>query len=833
VAEIAVRPIGSSRNYFGAPDWSNPGSFCQREFLFKFGAVYGIALYSRTVGTRYDQLSHDQPVRLADGARSNPGYRANSGEKFALAFKACPDPILITHQVDGTILDANEAFDRIYGIPAARLIGRSTLELGIWRDAATRNCMIEMLKADGRVRNLECVIKVASGQERHGLISAEPIRIEDEDCLVVIFRDITLQKQAEQALRKSQEQYRNFISLSSEGIVRVDFDQPISVSLPVEEQVEAIARSGFLAECNDAAARNRGWSSGRQLLGKRPGDLYRFDDPATRKTFSEFVKGGYRVEDGITVAAGASGEEIYFLNNAVGIVSEGYLRHLWAVQRNISERVRTEQALRESEVRFQNLAAAAFEGIAFCESGRIVDANEQLAQMLGYTREELINRPVADLAAPESQSLVEQMVRTGYEAPYSHIAIRKDGSTFPVEVQARMFFSGNRYLRVTSVRDITARKQAEEALRLSEERFEMAVRGSSDGIWDWDVRNNTVYYSPRFGELLGYQAGEFPDSLELFSSHVHPDDRTLRGNAIRAHFEKREPYDVEFRLQTRSNAYRWFRSRGQAIWDKAGDAVRMAGSLTDIHDHKVAEESLRRAQREALTAQEEFTQRLISAQEQERKRLANELHDSLGQNLSLIKNRAYLALQIGLSEAASLHLNAISEIITEAINEVRNLAQNLRPLNIDQFGVTDALQNLIAQAGDSANLTIERRLENVDDLFQGEEATNIYRVVQEALNNLVKHAAADRALVAVERDLHCVRIRIEDSGRGFNPDQVMALRKSRTGIGLTSISERVRMLRGAVQIRSAPGSGTQIRIEIPQPGMEQTRPTEVQRGPGA
>jgi two-component system, NarL family, sensor histidine kinase UhpB len=749
------------------------------------------------VDSRYDKLSRDELIGLLE-MRGHATLERGLLERFVLAFHACPDPILITRRHDGKIIEANEAFDRVYGVPAPQVVGRTTVELGIWSDVSDRNRMLEKLKADGRLRNFECVITVHSGERRTGNVSAEPVEIDGEACLVVVFRDVTMQ-------------------------------------------------------------------------------------------------------------------------------------------------MRTERSLRESEARFHNLASAAFEGIGICEAGRLVEVNDQLANILGYTRDELIGHPVSELVAPESRPLVEQKIREGFPGLYEHLAIRKDGTIFPVEVQARTFISGERKLRVTSIRDVTVRKAAEEsyraseerlratientphvavqwydlqgrvlfwnqaseamfgwspaeatgktldhlihtpeeaagflevlreiertgksfgpseyhfrrrdgsegdclsttfriptgtgqfcfvcmdvditrqkqaveALRKSEERFELAVRGSNDGIWDWDLRTNKVYNSPRLRELVGYVPAENQDFKEALAG-IHPEDRDRVAAAIQAHLETRARYDEEFRLMSASGQYRWFRARAQAVWDETGKATRMAGSLSDIHDHRLAEESLRRAQEQALIAREEFTQRLISAQEQERKRLAAELHDSLGQNLSLIKNRAYLASQQpGLPASAASHLEAISDIVTEAISETRNLAHNLRPLHIDRFGLTDALENLVQQAGQATAIQFERRFEDVDDLFRGEEATNIYRMVQEALNNLVKHSQATRGGVRVERDLHRVRIVIEDNGCGFDLKAVEATRRVRTGIGLTSVGERARMLGGAFEVKSAPGSGTRIQIELP------------------
>jgi PAS domain S-box-containing protein len=141
-------------------------------------------------------------------------------------------------------------------------------------------------------------------------------------------------------------------------------------------------------------------------------------------------------------------------------------------------------------------------------------------------------------------------------------------------------------------KELAERKRAEEALRVSEERFALAVQGSNEGIWDWDIKNNTLYWSPRFKELLGYADDELDVDFDTFESHLHPDDRERMGAAIEAHLKDRGPYNVEQRLRTKSGEYRWFRARGQALWGEAGNPIRMVGSSTDITERKVAEEEL-------------------------------------------------------------------------------------------------------------------------------------------------------------------------------------------------------------------------------------------------
>jgi PAS domain S-box-containing protein len=130
---------------------------------------------------------------------------------------------------------------------------------------------------------------------------------------------------------------------------------------------------------------------------------------------------------------------------------------------------------------------------------------------------------------------------------------------------------------------------AEESLRVNQERFDLVLRGANDGIWDWDLHTDHVFYSERFQELLGYTKGEFDVWLSALADILHPDDFDMTWKAIERHFQDREPYDIEHRLKTKSGEYRWFLERGQAVWDGNGVPIRMAGSIKDITHRKAAE----------------------------------------------------------------------------------------------------------------------------------------------------------------------------------------------------------------------------------------------------
>ncbi|MES1196337.1 MAG: PAS domain-containing protein, partial [Steroidobacter sp.] len=349
-----------------------------------------------------------------------------------------------------------------------------------------------------------------------------------------------------------------------------------------------------------------------------------------------------------------------------------------------------------------------------------------------------------------------------------------------------------------------------QAIMRSEQRFQLAVKGTNDGIWEWEIQQDRVYHSSRFKELLGYSdTDEFAPKTSSFWERIHPDDARPTELALQRHLLHRDPYDVQFRLRTRAGEYRWFCARAQALWDEHGNAFRMAGSISDIHDRKQAESELEKIRYAELHAEQEFAQRLLLAQEQERQRLANELHDGVGQNLSLIKNRALLMMQqTDLPPVITRHAASLEQLATEVISEVRAVAQNLRPLHIDELGLTNVIDSLLNKVSEAGGLRIEKRLENVDDAVKGEAATHVFRIVQEAINNIIKHAHAKSCRITLERDIHCVRLIIVDDGIGFDT----RISHGR-GLGLASLSERCRMMSATLKLSSVTGSGTSIYIE--------------------
>jgi signal transduction histidine kinase len=220
---------------------------------------------------------------------------------------------------------------------------------------------------------------------------------------------------------------------------------------------------------------------------------------------------------------------------------------------------------------------------------------------------------------------------------------------------------------------------------------------------------------------------------------------------------------------------------------------------------------------EARFAQEEFSRRLIDSQEAERKRIASGLHDSLGQNIMVMKNKALLALQE--MEGGSFmakQVEDISSIASQTLDEARRIAYNLRPYQLDRFGLTEAIRYMLEETSRTSSIDCDCTVDEIEGLFPKESEINIYRIVQESVNNIMKHSGATQAWVKVRRIDAEVILEIRDNGKGLDPaDGIGELPQERNGLGLLGIRERVKLLAGTFSIHSVPARGTKIIISIP------------------
>jgi signal transduction histidine kinase/ligand-binding sensor domain-containing protein len=220
--------------------------------------------------------------------------------------------------------------------------------------------------------------------------------------------------------------------------------------------------------------------------------------------------------------------------------------------------------------------------------------------------------------------------------------------------------------------------------------------------------------------------------------------------------------------------------------------------------------------RREKTIQAEFSRKMNEYQETERKRIAGELHDSLGQELLVVRNKLTQCTTAGEQDAALGHqLAGIAETVQQAIDDVRAISSDLHPHMLDRLGLTKTIESMARKCAEAASMEIRALVDDIDKLFSPVEEINVFRIIQEGINNVIKHSRASECELTVRRLHDRCEIVIQDDGCGFEPSKIPAGRSDGGGFGLTNMGERVRLLQGAMNIDSSPGSGTRITFQIP------------------
>ncbi len=401
-------------------------------------------------------------------------------------------------------------------------------------------------------------------------------------------------------LRESEERYRRFFEQSTEGIWRCEFHVPIPTDSPVDDLVKAILKHGYLAECNDAMARQYGLTCSDELIGTLLLDLWIAGDAANLEAVRSFVKNGFRLNSVETHELAADGTERYFSNNFFGETDGGLLLRVWGTQRDITKKKEAEKAaaLLASIVESSEDAV-----VSKTLDGIVTSWNAGAERMFGYTAEEMIGRPIMaiipkDRADEEAEIL--STIRSGKNlSHYETVRVRKDGTEIEISVTVSPIRNANGEITGASkiARDISDEKRVERALRESEMIRSMAIQSGKMGIWEHDRETDHVKWSVELEEMFGLEPGGFPGTLADFYILVHVDDREkLREEVARAITEHR-PYTIDFRFYHRDGSVRWMEGRGEAVYGKDGKAVRLYGVCIDVTDRR-----LRQHQKEFLLA---------------------------------------------------------------------------------------------------------------------------------------------------------------------------------------------------------------------------------------
>ncbi len=354
--------------------------------------------------------------------------------------------------------------------------------------------------------------------------------------------------------------------------------------------------------------------------------------------------------------------------------------------------------------------------------------------------------------------------------------------------------------------------QRTEQLKTALDRWELVTQATHDGVYDWDLTTDRVIYTPHWKAMHGFSDDDENESAQQWLQRIHPDDRPRVLDHLEGYLAgKRLEFGEEYRIQRRDGHWIWVLDRGIALRDETGRAVRLVGSEKDITEQKRAEETLRRQTFQL----EELTAKLLTAQEQERQRIACELHDDFSQRL------AALAVDLGSLLRAcppdpplQARLRTIHEAAGQLADDVHTFAYRLHPSLLEHLGLEAAIRDHIDEFSRRTGLAVQYVRRSIPQTIPLDIATCLYRVAQEGLQNVQKHAEASDVLVRLLGTAGGIGVCIQDNGKGFvyKPGDAHS-----SGLGLISMKERVRLLKGSFRLRTQPGKGTEIHAWIPLP----------------
>ena len=487
--------------------------------------------------------------------------------------------------------------------------------------------------------------------------------------------------------------------------------------------------------------------------------------------------------------------------------------------RDITDRVQAEQLLKDQASRLRSIMQAAPVGIGLSCNRILKQLNDRLCEMTGYSREELLESDPRFLYSSQEEyervgrqhGPIRQFGASGTETQWK----RKDGRIIDVLLNYAALNPNDLSEGVTfTALDITERKRAERDLKESEDRFQLAVQGANDGLWDWpDIAQERQWWSPRLYELLGYQDGEIEANRSNYGKLMHPDDMDRFLAAVRAHIEEGRPFDIEYRLRTKSGEYRWFHARGTVVRDKEGKTVRMSGSIRDITER-------RKAQADRATYQAKLKSlalRLALAEERERRRIAVGVHDDIGQKLVLAKLELQ-SLRETISESGAVQgVDRVCDLIDQSMQEARSLAFDLSNPVLYEVGFGAAVESWLSrQVEHKAGIHCDFASElEVGTKLDENTAVVLFQAVREVLTNVVKHARAKTVKVRIHKSRDEVQVVVEDDGVGFDPAILDWTAEHQRGLGLFNVKERLEYIKGRLEIRSAPGQGTKATLTVP------------------
>ncbi len=361
------------------------------------------------------------------------------------------------------------------------------------------------------------------------------------------------------------------------------------------------------------------------------------------------------------------------------------------------------------------------------------------------------------------------------------------------------------------IRVIMENNRAEEAIKISRDRYMLAARATNDAIWDWDLHTGGYFWGEEFYQQFGYKPGSKVKTRKFWEDHIHPEDRGKIVKDMSRFIQQKDKglWLEEYRFKRSDGKYALISDRGFLVFGKEKKILRMIGCMQDITEKREMETRLLKQE---LTKQKLVAQAMVDAQEKERAEIGKELHDNINQILSTTK--LYLELAKNDNKGRMSLIGRSADNIHEAILEIRNISRSLVPSSISDLGLSDSINDLVENVRTTRSINVEFRADDqVEGKINDKLKLMLFRVIQEQVNNVLKHSAAKNLTIelTLEEGDSSIGLTITDDVKGFHPQK----QKNKKGLGLSNIMSRTDLFGGRLTIVSAPGEGCKLRVQVP------------------
>jgi len=710
--------------------------------------------------------------------------RKKAEEELEHIFSLSPDMVAVC-TTEGEFLKVNPTWEKVLGYSQKELLDLGWSKLVHPDDMEKTNKEVEKQLKGISVVNFVNRYKCKDGSYK---IFEWQATFANKGIVHATARDITERKQAEDALQESKERLRGFMDSATEGFTLMDAEFNV-------------------LDLNDVALKQMYLTKKEDIVGKNMATVFPYFTKTERyAAYKKVMRTGkpYSSEN-IAPHPGYSYQEKHFsakafkVGNGFGIITT-----------DITERKQAEDELRESEKRFRQF----FENLPeYCYmvslEGMILDVNKAALDALGYRKKNLVGKPLSTIYAseclPKMKANLLKWKRTGKLKDVEMTIITKQGERHYVLLNADAVRSpsGEILYSVSVQRDITERKQAEEEAR----KFKTISERAGYGVAIVSLKGNLLYLNESFAAILGYTTKELVGrNLSVF----HNKEQMESVERLKTQLIKTGSYIAEEVWHKRKdNSVFPSLMNGTLIKDEKGKPLFMAATAIDITERKQREEEIRKSREELRN----LTTHLQTVREEERRSLARQIHDGIGQELAALQMDLYMIRkrlpenQKPLEDAAE----KMKELLRNTIQKLRSLYEELRPSILDDFGIAEAMDVYGKEFQKRSGILFDWET-NIEEIVLDEDKNIVlFRVFQEALTNVERHAEATYAKVCFNKRNEKLELQVKDNGKGINDEDLY----SHGSYGIIGLRERVKFLNGDLKIKGIPDKGTTVKIVIP------------------